>query len=164
MTIAWRDRVRTGWKVGDQVEIRSFADISATLDQNGALDGLPFMPEMVRYCGRRFAVAKLAHKACDTIDSYQNRRMADAVHLDLRCGGEAHGGCQAGCLLYWKAAWLKPVDAFNETSARSLDPAHAAADPATLHRVTRLPASEDGEPRYRCQATELRQATTHLSH
>ena len=29
------------------------------------------------------------------------------MHLeDLRCDGSAHGGCQAGCLLYWKEAWL----------------------------------------------------------
>ena len=162
--IAWHRRVRTDWKVGDQVEIRSFAEISATLDEDGALEGLPFMPEMARYCGGRFTIAKLAHKACDTIDSYQNRRMADAVHLDLRCGGEAHGGCQAGCLLYWKAAWLKPVDArLGETNARPPGPAHSAADLATLQRATQLPSREDGGPRYRCQATELRRATTPLS-
>ena len=32
-----------------------------------------------------------------------------AVHLETRCDGSAHGGCQASCLLFWKDAWLKPV-------------------------------------------------------
>ena len=35
-----------------------------------------------------------------------------AVHLDeTRCDGQGHGGCQAGCLLFWKEAWLKRVAA-----------------------------------------------------
>jgi hypothetical protein len=37
--------------------------------------------------------------------------MENAVHLTgVRCDGQAHGGCQAGCLIYWKEAWLKRVD------------------------------------------------------
>ena len=38
-------------------------------------------------------------------------RMRNAVHLEERCDGQAHGGCQAGCLVYWKEAWLKRVPA-----------------------------------------------------
>ena len=64
-----------------------------------------------RYCGRKFRVYKTAHKTCDTMNDYAIRRMAGAVHLqDLRCDGEAHAGCQAGCLLYWKEAWLKRTE------------------------------------------------------
>src|SRR5258705_198295 len=38
--------------------------------------------------------------------------MISAVHLDgVRCDGSAHGGCQAGCLMFWKDAWLKKADA-----------------------------------------------------
>ena len=37
--------------------------------------------------------------------------MQDTVLLDnLRCDGSAHDGCQAGCRLYWKEAWLRRVD------------------------------------------------------
>jgi hypothetical protein len=37
--------------------------------------------------------------------------MVNAVHFTgVRCDGQAHGGCQAGCLIYWKEAWLKWVD------------------------------------------------------
>ena len=37
---------------GEWVEVRSAPEILATLDEQGALDGLVFMPEMLKYCGR----------------------------------------------------------------------------------------------------------------
>src|SRR5215475_14523868 len=103
-------RDKLGLRAGDWVEVRSAEEILATLDEQGCLDALPFMPEMLQYCGKRFRVFKSAHKTCDTIESHAIRNMANAVHLDgLRCDGEAHGGCQAACTLYWKESWLKPV-------------------------------------------------------
>jgi len=52
---------RLDLKVGDIVEVRSEAEILATLDADGALDALPFMPEMLQYAGKRLAVGKIAH-------------------------------------------------------------------------------------------------------
>src|SRR5690242_7226316 len=95
---------------GEWVEVRSKAEILQTLDEHAQLDGLPFMPQMFKYCGQRFRVYKRAHKTCDTVFPVRGRRMVDAVHLETRCDGEAYGGCQAGCLLFWKEAWLKRVD------------------------------------------------------
>jgi hypothetical protein len=40
---------RLNLKVGEWVEIRSRADILATLDEHGRLENLPFMPEMFQY-------------------------------------------------------------------------------------------------------------------
>src|SRR5690606_15918944 len=96
-------------KSGDLVEVRSKEEILRTLDKRGCMDGLPFMPQMFNYCGRRFRVYKRAHKTCDTIAGTGGRRLEAGVHLDLRCDGRAYGGCQAACLLFWKEAWLKPV-------------------------------------------------------
>jgi len=139
-------------------------EIMATLDERGELDGLPFMPEMLAWCGRRLRVDKVALKLCDTIDWTGMRRMHDAVHLEgTRCDGQAHGGCQAGCNIYWKEAWLKRAPTGgtapdNGTSA----PAASTADPVpvTLTAATRRPADGDppGEERYACQATELLRA------
>src|SRR5713101_9119033 len=97
--------------VGDWVEVRSKEEILRTLDASGRLGGMPFMPEMFQFCGKRFQVYKRAHKTCDYTTSYpyHTRRLEGTVHLETRCGGEAHGGCQAACLLYWKHAWLKPI-------------------------------------------------------
>ena len=51
--------------VGDWVEVRSKEEILATLDKNGRLEEMPFMPQMFQYCGQRFQVHKRAHKTCD---------------------------------------------------------------------------------------------------
>jgi len=93
--------------IGQWVEVRSKEEILRTLDQNGRLDGMPFMPEMFQFCGQRFQVYKRAHKTCDP--DFRSRRMHHTVHLETRCDGQAHGGCQAGCLLFWKEAWLRPL-------------------------------------------------------
>ena len=104
-------RSREKLSAGDWVQVRSKEEILRTLDANGQLDKVPFMPEMFRFCGKRFRVYKRAHKTCDYTTSYpyHTRRLEGTVHLETRCDGEAHSGCQAGCLLYWKHAWLKPV-------------------------------------------------------
>lgn len=80
-----------------------------------------------------------------------NRKLDDAVHLEgARCDG-GHGGCKAGCLLFWKTAWLKPVDGPDAPTA-------LAGSGCTAEDVARAvyapPDPEDGAPRYRCQATD----------
>ena len=106
-------------KAGDWVEVRSKKEILETLDSKGQLDGMPFMPEMFAFCGQRFRVYKRAHKTCDTVFPVRGRRVEGAVHLETRCDGQSHGGCQAGCLLFWKEAWLKPM-ASNSVSVDTL--------------------------------------------
>jgi len=158
-------------RAGDWVEVRAADEILATLDERGRLDALPFMPEMLQYCGRRFRVFKSAHKTCDTIEQYKGRRMSSAVHLEgLRCDGAAHGGCQAGCLLFWKEAWLVRVSGSsskeNASAKGSSAPARAATRSTieTLHRDARTPpgGGETATDRYSCQATELVRATAPL--
>jgi hypothetical protein len=152
-----------GLRAGDLVEVRAEQEILSTLDSNGKLDGLPFMPEMLQYCGRQFRVFRRAEKTCDTVGPYASRRMTNAVHLeDLRCDGGHHGGCQAGCLLFWKEAWLRPV--------RARELATLPATPATvlsrvdLEGLTTRPDAEATDDRvFVCQATELPRATTLMS-
>lgn len=43
-------------RAGDWVAVKGPSEIAETLDADGALDGLPFMPEMIQYCGRRYRV------------------------------------------------------------------------------------------------------------
>ena len=96
---------------GDVVELRPPPEILATLDADASLDAVPFMPEMLQYAGRRMTISHRVEKFCDTISSTGSRRMRDTVYLDdLRCDGSGHGGCQAGCRIYWKEAWLRRVD------------------------------------------------------
>ena len=77
-------------RVGDIVEVRSQSEILATLDENGELDSLPFMPEMLRYCGQRLPVYKVAHKTCDTLTrSARLRRTRQDTILLARVGTRA---------------------------------------------------------------------------
>jgi hypothetical protein len=167
-----------GLRAGDWVEVRSAEEIFATLDEQGCLEALPFMPEMLKYCGQRFHVYKRADKTCNTIEYSGSRRMFNTVHLEgTRCSGEAHGGCQAGCLLFWKEAWLRRVD--DKVLARS-DSNVSKSAVTSIFEVKRVnPASwtearllettyaegsnKDGQLVYRCQATELRRASAPLA-
>ena len=98
-------------RAGDWVQVRTKEEILGTLDARGRLDELPFMPEMLAYCGKRMRVGKRAHKTCDPAVGIGGRKMANTVHLEnIRCNGSAHDGCEAACLIFWKEAWLKPID------------------------------------------------------
>lgn len=143
-----------GLQVGDLVEVRSAEAIIATLDERGELDSLPFMPEMLEFCGQRLTVHKVAHKLCDTISRTGIHKMDNAVHLTgSRCSGASHGGCQTECSLYWKEAWLKRVD-----SGTVIPATGNHIDLPLLEVNTRKESGPDGEPRYSCQATELMRA------
>ena len=152
---------------GDIVEVRSAREILATLDDRAALDTLPFMPEMLRFSGQRFRVSRRADKTCDTIHQTGGRRMKATVHLDdLRCDGEAHGGCQAGCLLFWKEAWLRRVPSDATAPAPAPPSAVTTGDAREPSARARLDAAargvEEGGERFFCQATELLGASAPL--
>ena len=158
---------------GDWVEVRSKEEILATRDEHGRLEGLPFMPQMTQYCGQRFQVFKRAGKTCSEIDgpsgvTYVSRRLSDTVHLEHRCDGRAYGGCQAGCLIFWKEAWLKDAEMYGQghpPSPSSVDRASTATSGCTEGQVLAAATyrAPDGDLRYSCQATQLMEASTPLS-
>ncbi len=149
-------------KAGEWVEVRSREEILATLDSSGSLDGLPFMPEMLAWCGRRLQVFKRAHKTCDTAEKTGGRRMPAAVHLEgARCDGGGHGGCEAGCLIFWKEAWLKRIGGETIPAPGSAD-ASGGDDVVARGACFSGRGGPESEIRYRCQATELTRATSLL--
>lgn len=143
------------FRAGDIIQVKEPAEIAATLDENGTLDGLPFMPEMAHYCGRRFRVLRRAEKTCLEMPggAYQIREFwcNDAVLLEgLRCSGESHGACQRMCMFFWKTAWLKkPSD---DVLTRINSTTGVTAIPFKLKSMS-------GPDRYFCQSTELHKAT-----
>jgi len=155
-------------KAGQLVEIRSKAEILRTLDEKGRYEGLPFMPGMFNYCGQRFRVYKVAHKTCDSLRKpdgaldYVSREMHGTVFLEnLRCDGAAHGGCDAACLIFWREAWLRPVEA-----SEAVPPCnHFGAKPSTIGCTEEdvIAGTKGPSGRYTCQATELTAASLPLS-
>ncbi len=154
---------------GDWVEVRSKEEILRTLDDKAQLDHMPFMPEMFALVGKRLRVVSSAHKTCDTISGTGGRSVTAAVHLEgVRCDGKAHDDCAAGCLIYWKDAWLKPAEGPSGPAAAPAPAAAAspsAAGGCTEERVNaaaRAPGDGQG-PTYVCQATEIVRASAPLS-
>jgi len=155
-------------KAGEWVEVRGREEILATLDSQGRLENLPFMPEMLQYCGQKLRVFKRADKTCQYLQGWSIRRVKDVVHLEgVRCDGTGHGGCEAGCLIFWKERWLKrvagiavPVKDLSET-----DPSLGRTDGfCTVESI--LSASQarnsEGERVYTCQATDVNKFTSHM--
>ncbi len=164
-------------QAGELIEVRSVEEILETLDENGRLNAMPFMPEMLKYCGKQFRVYKVAHKTCDNIKPWNMRTVKDAVHLTgVRCDGLAHGECDAGCLIFWNEAWLKRVaDGFvKDSQIGECGPATPITPPGAAGGIT-IPIPEilrrasvkgkdtaAGEQIYSCQATDLREFTSDL--
>jgi hypothetical protein len=146
----------SGLRRGDVVEVLPAEEILATLDGDACAGGLPFMPEMLPFVGRRFTVSAVADKVCDTMSTGTgNRRLHDTVFLDdLRCDGSGHGGCQAGCLIMWRESWLRRVspDADGAEGDEGRTELEARARAATMRR-REVDGSETEV--WRCQATEL---------
>jgi hypothetical protein len=155
-------KVRTSrFRAGDLVEVLSREEILATLDSSGQLDGMPFMPEMLTFCGKTMRVFKSAHKTCDTVFPVRGRSVDQTVHLDTRCDGSAHGGCQAGCLIFWKDAWLKSTNRTESSGERVTSAKGDGCTEAQLWSAAQAP-EPDGSTRYICQATQLPYATADL--
>lgn len=136
--------------IGDLVEVKLEAEILAMLDTRQSLEGMPFMPEMARYCGKEFRVSGWAHKTC--VEGYGLRKLNNTLFLeDLRCAGGGHDGCQRGCMLFWKVEWLRKVDDEYEP------PPSPGPSPKDRPRYR-----TKEEARYMCQSTELYRATAPL--
>lgn len=146
-------------RCGDLVEVRAPDEILQTLDAEGTVDQLPFMPEMLQYCGRRFQVARRVLKTCTSGTRGGAGMLAfrgdDVVLLEgLRCSGTDHDGCPKACMIFWREAWLRKV----EKAAPESRP-----DVRVMEHLRARLKTSTGPNRYFCQAGELLNATRPLS-
>jgi hypothetical protein len=139
------------FRAGDRVRVGSSQEILSTLDAEGTLDGVPFMPEMLDSCGKEFRVQRRVEKTCVADHPMRRFPANDVVILDgPRCDGNGHDGCKHGCRIFWKEAWLHPVDAVATTAQ--------IAETGLEKLRARLKVKSD-ERHYFCQSTELYKAT-----
>jgi hypothetical protein len=142
---------------GDTVEVNPPEEILRTLDTEGTLDRLPFMPEMVEYCGKRFKVSKRVVKTCyyGTRSGMRKFAAQDVLILDgMRCSGVAHDGCERACTIFWREAWLRKIDAMDSAGLNFELP------DTTLLRARLKTRTSNA---YFCQASEILNATVDLS-
>ena len=97
---------------GTWVRVKDEAQIKATLDRNGKLRGLAFVPQQWATCGQVHRVAARVRRIRD--DHGVMRAINTTVRLDeIDCGGERHepAGCGRHCPLFYRDEWLEPVPA-----------------------------------------------------
>ena len=93
---------------GDWVEVLSVAEIAATLDERGRHKGLYFMPEMTRYCGKKYKVIKKVEKIkLESNGELRSLRTPSYFLEGVYCDGKIQGGCDRCCFHFWREAWLK---------------------------------------------------------
>ena len=144
--------MRRYFRAGDEVFVRGPQQILATLDADGSMDGLPFMSEMLPYCGRRFRVSRRVEKTCVEPHAAQRRFPENDVVMleEIRCSGDGHDGCKRGCMMFWKAAWIQ--------HARDVAVPLAVPPEDMDALASRLKAKKDAT-NYHCQSTQLGDAT-----
>ena len=101
---------------GELVEVRSKAEIEATLDANGALRGLRFGAEMLPYCGKR---ARVLARVDRIIDEKTGRmiKLRDCIILEgVWCQGTFRALCRRKIYTYWREAWLRRAESPPDTS------------------------------------------------
>ena len=138
--------------VGDLVEVKTWDEIRATLDAQGCLDQLPFMPEMLSMCGKRARVFRCMHRLFDYRKTRRMRHMDGAVLLvGIMCDGASHGNCEAACHTIWKSSWLKRIDQSKDGSISS--------ETTLSLQGTEILQYGTQAPNYACQLTQLSAAS-----
>lgn len=104
-----RARETLGLRPGEWVEVKSEAEILATLDANRKCRGLSFTEDMRSCLGKRYPVLKRVERIY-LEEARQNRSLKNTVILEgAHCSG-AGFDCDRYCYHFWREAWLRRVD------------------------------------------------------
>jgi hypothetical protein len=93
---------------GEWVEVRSKEEIDQMLDSSGNYMGLFWMPNMDRFCGKRFRVLKRMERML-LESTGETRKIKNTVLLEGAICEDLFG-CDRSCFHFWREAWLKRVD------------------------------------------------------
>jgi hypothetical protein len=94
---------------GEYIEVKSEAEILQTLDEQGRLNGLAYVPSMKEFCGRRFKVFKRMETMYQE-ESGKVRRLKNTVLLDQAYCDGLLMRCDRACFFYWREEWLRRAD------------------------------------------------------
>jgi hypothetical protein len=98
------------WRLqaGDQVVVRSPAEIRATLNDQLMHRGLWFEPDMLKHCGRRYAVQSEVTKLIDIVTGEMRTMQTPAYILrDVHFSGERQLFNAQHEPLFWRSVWLR---------------------------------------------------------
>jgi hypothetical protein len=93
---------------GELVEVKSKAEILATLHLSEKNRGLSFDSEMVRHCGRQFRVLRRVERIIDEKTGTLTHMKGDCIVLDgAVCAADYHRFCPRSIYPYWREIWLR---------------------------------------------------------
>jgi hypothetical protein len=103
-----------GLRPGQLVQIRSGAEISRTLDEQGKSRGLWFDREMKAYCGHTARVKTKVERFIDEGSGRMVELASDCYILDgVVCDSARSPGrwfCPRAIYPWWREAWLQPLE------------------------------------------------------
>lgn len=121
------------------------------------------MPEMSVYCGTRQKVVRRLTRICDDALSGKFWSISDAYILSTgRCDGSHHGGCQLGCALFWRDAWLSPDAPPKKFGLGGSGSVVAPVEPECTVPSIVSRTNKTESLHYRCQVTSYKAAATSL--
>jgi hypothetical protein len=92
---------------GELVEVKSRAEIVATLDARSCNRGLLFDAEMLRWCGGIYRVLRRVHNIIDEKSGRMLRMKNPCIVLEgVWCQGDYHTYCPKAIYHYWRESWL----------------------------------------------------------
>jgi len=101
---------RLNLQPGDWVQVKSVDEIFPTLDDEGKYKGLYFMPEMEKFCGKKFKVFKRADIVKLESTMEVRKLTSPTIFLEnVYCNGELHDGCDRSCFHFWREVWLNRI-------------------------------------------------------
>lgn len=90
------------------VEVKSELEIRETLDEHGMHRGMFWMPNMARFCGKKYTVYKRVSRVMLESNG-EIRKLKNTVLLDgVMC--ENLYDCDRSCFHFWREAWLRRVE------------------------------------------------------
>jgi hypothetical protein len=99
---------------GQWVRVRTSEQIARTLDKNSKNRGLWFDRDMLKYCGSLRQVRSRVHKIIDVRTGTMIPMKTACIMLEgVHYSGEFQGFGEQHDYLYWREAWLEPVDPGN---------------------------------------------------
>jgi hypothetical protein len=98
---------------GELVQVRSYEEILATLDQRNRNRGLSFDAEMVPYCGGKFRVMQRVERIIDEKTGEMNQLKSPCITMEgVKCRAwysDQRVACPRSIYSYWREIWLLRV-------------------------------------------------------
>ena len=115
-------------RAGEWVEVKTPREIAPTLDRQGRNRGLGFTPDMLPFCGRRYAVRSRVDRAILETTGEMHEFKHTVILEEVTCDGHSIlGGCSRDVYHLWREIWLRRVPPPSDRLGAK--PAHPQAMP-----------------------------------